>query len=97
MLTINWLEQKYQLERGVTIEDLQDLLLKDGMSLVLVDDNGNETILGRYMRTVEDKLQANWTTDNDIEEKWNVLKSALCKGARLELGYNKKRHPETTS
>ena len=33
---------------------------------MLVDDNGNETILGRYMRTVEDKLQANWTMDNDI-------------------------------
>ena len=26
--------------------------------------------------------------DNDIEGKWNVLKSALCKGARLELGYD---------
>ena len=58
------------------------------------DANGNETVLGRYLRTVEDKLQANWSTDNDIEGKWNVLKCALCEGARLELGYAKKRQPD---
>ena len=56
--------------------------------------NGNEIVLGRYLRTVEDKLQANWSTDNDIEGKWNVLKCALCEGARLELGYAKKRQPD---
>ena len=60
----------------------------------LIDDNGNETLLGRFLRRIEDKLQANWNTDNDIEEKWNNLKNTLCEGAKLELGYANKRQPD---
>lgn len=59
------------MERDVTTEDLRTgSVVKrwdiSGIQNGLVDDNGNETILGRYLRTVEDKLQANWTMDNDI-------------------------------
>ena len=35
----------------------------------LVDDSGNETVMGRYLKRVEDK-----STDSDIEEKSNILK-----------------------
>ena len=83
------------MERDVTTEDLRTgSVVKrwdiSGIQNGLVDDNGNETILGRYLRTVEDKLQANWSMDNDIEGNLNALKNELCEGARLELGYDKK-------
>ena len=58
-----------------------------------MDDNGT-TMMGRYLRRVEDRLRASWTSDGDIAGKWTIFKSALCEGAELELGYVNKRQPD---
>ena len=54
-----------------------------GLQNKLVDDNDNEIALGRCLKRVEDKLQANWTTESDIEGKLNILQNTLCEGGRL--------------
>ena len=43
-----------------------------------VDEKGRET---SFVRAVEQKLQTWWDETNDVREKWDTLKTALCDGA----------------
>ena len=36
--------------------------------------------------SVNEQLEAHWNEHDGIDEKWNVMKSALCKAAETELG-----------
>jgi hypothetical protein len=43
---------------------------------------------------VEQKLLADWDESNNVKEGWNTLKTALCDGVKVELGYENRRQPD---
>ena len=51
-----------------------------------VAKEGTRTIWGRFLDYVEEKLGESWDTEASVEEKWNILKSALREGAETMLG-----------
>ena len=59
-----------------------------------VDDNGRETSIGSFVRVIEQVLQSKWDEANSVEEKWDTLKTALCDGAKTELGYEDRKQPD---
>ena len=44
--------------------------------------------------SVNELLEAHRNEHDDIDEKWNVMKSALCKAAETELGLSSSRQPD---
>ena len=52
-----------------------------------VDERGRETSLGSFVRSVNQRLQEEWDGTKCVQEKWDTLKTALCDGAKTELGY----------
>ena len=41
-----------------------------------------------------EKLKEDWDGTSCVEMKWDILKTALCDGAKAELGYENKKHPD---
>ena len=59
-----------------------------------VDESGRETSMGSFVRVVEQELQTKWDETSIVQEKWDTLKSALCDGAKTELGYEDRKQPD---
>ena len=53
-----------------------------------------ESARERYLRSVEEKIKEAWDGTSCVEKKWKALKSALCDGAKEELGYEDRKHPD---
>jgi hypothetical protein len=49
---------------------------------------------GEFVRTVGVAVKEKWKCDGDVEEKWSVMKKAMCDAARTVLGLAKKSHPD---
>ena len=45
--------------------------------------------MGKYVMGVDELLKANWHENDNVQEKWNVLKFAVCEGTEAELSYVK--------
>ena len=56
-----------------------------------VDDQGNLTTMGKYLMGVDEPLKAKWQENDNVQEKWNILKCALCERAEAELGFVKNK------
>ena len=50
--------------------------------------------MGSFVRVVEQELQTKWDETSSVQEKWDTLKSALCDGAKTELGYEDRKQPD---
>ena len=50
--------------------------------------------MGSFVRVVEQELQTKWDETSAVQEKWDTLKTALCDGAKAELGYEDKKQPD---
>ena len=51
------------------------------------DDARGETTFDVYVSDVCSRVKEEWSSADPVEEKWNVLKTALCDAASSHLGY----------
>lgn len=51
-----------------------------------MDNKGRETTKGKYVREVSERMQDTWKSDSNVEEKWDVMKRAMCETAGSVLG-----------
>jgi hypothetical protein len=58
------------------------------------DEQGRETICGAFVSKVCDKIESEWRSDDTVEEKWSVVKDALCDTASSVLGYGGRRQAD---
>ena len=68
-----------------------DVLKLQGRSM---DDKGRNTIRGKFENEVCERIQKKWKSDGTVEEKWNVMKTALCETASSVLGTARKRQAD---
>ena len=59
-----------------------------------VDEEGEMTIRGKYQQRVGEGVNRAWDGEGSVEEKWEVMKAALCESAQLLLGRTKRRDPD---
>lgn len=59
-----------------------------------VDENGEITTRGKYQQSVGERVKEAWDTEGSVEEKWEVMKAALCESAQLLLGKTKRKDPD---
>ena len=59
-----------------------------------VDDNGEMTIRGQFQQKVGESVKGALDGIMSVEEKWEVIKKALCESAQLLLGKTKRRDPD---
>ena len=59
-----------------------------------VDDNGEMTIRGKFQQRVGESVKGALDGIMSVEEKWEVIKKALCESAQLLLGKTKRRDPD---
>ena len=59
-----------------------------------VNEEGQETTRGAYLRNVKEKLIEMWNDGSNVEDKWDVVKSSLRCGAEITLGYEDRRQPD---
>ena len=58
------------------------------------DERGRETTRGKFMNKVCTTMKEAWCSDGTVEEKWEVMKSALCEAAGSILGSASKRQAD---
>ena len=68
-----------------------DVLKLQGRSM---DDKGRTTTRGKFENEVCERIQKEWKSDGTVEEKWNVMKTALCETASSVLGTACKRQAD---
>ena len=49
-------------------------------------------VRGKYLNSNGEKIQKSWNVHASVEEKWDILKSALCDGAEAVIGYEDRRN-----
>ena len=59
-----------------------------------VDENGKDTPKGRFQKLASKSAKEQWKVDGLIQEKWEVLRSALTDAAKSALGVEKRRQPD---
>lgn len=58
------------------------------------DERGRETTRGKFVNKVCATMKEAWCSDGTVEEKWEVMKSALCEAAGSILGSANKRQAD---
>ena len=59
-----------------------------------VDERGREISVGNFVRAVDHKLQAEWDETKNIGSEVGYPETALCDGAKRELGYEDRRQSD---
>ena len=58
------------------------------------DERERETTRGKFVNKVCVTMKETWCSDGTVEEKWDVMKSALCEAAGSVLGSASKRQAD---
>ncbi len=59
-----------------------------------IDEKGRETSMSDFVRSVNQRLNTKCDEMKCVQGKWDTLTTALCDGAKTELGYENRRHPD---